>query len=392
MAQSDLAVAHKDYDVRGGGEILAEHLARTFDAPLYVGHGDPDNQPDGAGLDIRELAPDSRLHYLAARGGLPRSLAHMILWRDAAQNALAGHDVVITSGNEPLWWTPTDDDQTVVAYTHSTPWFQTNRYDEVDGFVGRTAEQVKRWLYESELYEPDLWVANSELVAQRLRRYWRVAKRDIRIVHPPVDVAGLSPDAAPTGDYYLSLSRLDPVKNVDEIIRAANELQVPLKVAGTGDEEGRLRSLAGPTVDMVGWVDGDEKKELFAGARATITACRNEDFGIVAVESLASGTPVIGPHAGFTQYQIQDGKNGLLYSDDGLPATIEQFDERGVEWSDAAMADWAQRNFGIDRFEREMRTAVAEAQQRHHMTPTFEAPSVTPDAEESVDIVEAADD
>jgi hypothetical protein len=123
----------------------------------------------------------------------------MLLWRDHAPAALNQADTVILSGNEPIWWTPTRDDQTVISYTHSTPWFQTNRFDEIDGLVGRSLEQLKRWLLEAELYEPDLWVANSELVARRMQRYWRVNDDDIRVVHPPVNTRGLGPEVAPTG-------------------------------------------------------------------------------------------------------------------------------------------------------------------------------------------------
>jgi len=363
-----LAIAHKDYDVRGGGEILAEHLARALDAPLYVGHGDPANQPDQPNIEIQEISPESYLHRAMSRDGILRALGHMLHWRDNAPDVLNDYDVVITSGNETNWWVPTRDEQVVISYTHSTPWFQTNRFDDVDGHFARTIQQGMRYLYESHITRPDLWVANSDLVARRIQRYWQADPDRIKVVYPPVETEGLGPGVEPTGDYYLSLSRLESVKNVPEIVEAANRLNVPLKVAGKGEDEQAVKRKAGDTVDYLGWVDGQQKANLLSGAKAVITACRNEDFGIVPVEAFASGTPVIGPDASFTSLQIQDGENGILY-DQSVRKGIARFQADGVSWSADELGEWAKTTFSEDRFRVEMEQAISEAKTNAAVTP-----------------------
>jgi glycosyltransferase involved in cell wall biosynthesis len=368
---SDVVVAHKDYDVRGGGEILAEHLARGLDAPLVVGHGDESNQPVSTELDIRELAPESLWHRLADRGGACRAIAHMMLWRDAAPEALADFDTIITSGNEPQWWMPRED-QTWVAYCHSTPRWMYDRYHDIDGWVGRTATQMKRWLFEQELSTgADLWVANSDIVARRMRRYWGIDDKDLRVVYPPVETAELSPDVEPTGDYYLSLGRLAEPKRVSEAIRAANSRGLDLKIAGTGPREDHLEQLAGPTVEMLGWVGGERKRELLAGAKALLSCCRNEDFGIAPVEAMASGTPVITVAEGMPQHTVADGERGVCYDRGELEAAIDRFERDGVAWSDTELARWATAQFGVSRFVDEMQQAVAVARERTRVEPAL---------------------
>lgn len=371
---SRIAVAHKDYDVRGGGEILAEELARGLDAPLYVGHGDDANAPESPAVDIREVGPQSSWHRLADAGGLPRALGHMMLWRDHAPDVLDEFDVVVTSGNEPQWWTPRDT-QAWVAYTHSTPRWLYDLFNDESGWLNRTVLQLKRWVYQQEVWGPDLWVCNSDLVARRVSRYWDVDESDIRVVYPPVDTERLSPDHAETQDYFLSVSRLDGNKRVGEIIEAANNLGVPLKVAGTGPEEDRLREMAGPTVEMLGWVDGQEKRELFAGARATVVACRNEDFGIVPIESLASGTPVVTVDDGFPPLMIPDGKAGVTFDRGRLEWALRAFDADALAWSDAQRAEYARENFSTERFHTEMRECVREAERRARVEPDLEPPA-----------------
>jgi len=369
---SEIVVAHKDYDVRGGGEILAEHLARGLDAPLVVGHGDQSNQPVGSELAIDELAPASPWHYLAARGGAPRSLAHMMLWRDHAPDALGRYDTVVTSGNEPQWWMPPEG-QTWLAYCHSTPRWMYDRYQDKQGWIARTTTQLQRWMYQQELQTgADLWIANSDVVARRMRRYWDIDERDLRVVYPPIETEKLSPDLEETGDYYISLSRLSENKRVAEAIRAANKRGFALKVLGTGPQEDELADLAGSTVDMLGWVEGDRKRELLSGARASISCCRNEDFGMAVVEAIASGTPVITVDEGMPAYTVADAERGITYKRGRLWHAIERYETHGVSCSETELAEWAKANFGVDRFVADMQNAIELARERTRVRPQFD--------------------
>ena len=135
---SDTAIAHKDYAVRGGGERLAEELAETFDAPLVVGRRNADNEPDDLGPMLEEIdyspIPERIAKWMIDRGGVTRSMAYQLVWQQ--QDELTEYDTVITSGNEPMWYVP-EDDQTVVAYTHSTPRWQYDLFHDVDSKIGR---------------------------------------------------------------------------------------------------------------------------------------------------------------------------------------------------------------------------------------------------------------
>lgn len=363
----NLAIAHKDYDVYGGGEVLAEDLARTFECPLFVGHGGEEPPED---VDVRVIAPDSPLHKLMDRGGALRGIGHMLHWRDNADAELSEYDTVITSGNEPLWWLPRDD-QTVIAYTHSTPRWMYDLHHDMQGFVGRTYNQLQRRLYEGTVKRPDLWVANSELIARRIKRYWNVPDGQIRVVYPPVPTREYDPNAAETEDYYLYLGRLAGHKRVGEVVDAFAQLDRDdsfgghLVVAGKGPEREALEAAAPNSTEFLGFVSEQKKRELYAGARAVIYPAQNEDFGMVPVEAMAAGTPVIGVDEGFTRFQIQDEKNGLTYSrEDGhLRESIRHFDREGVAWSSEEIAAFARKHFSVQQFRGGMRAAVDEAEE-----------------------------
>lgn len=380
------AIAHKDYDVRGGGEVLAEQLADALDCPLYVGHGDSDKQPEAMDIDIREIQPESRWHSLMERGGLPRAIAHMMHWRDNAPKELAEYDTIITSGNEPLWAMPRDN-QTLVAYTHSTPRFMYDLYHTSDGFVGRTYQQLQRQLYEGTVKRPDVWVANSDLVARRINLYWDVPESKIHVVYPPVPTGEFSPDDALTEDWYLYLGRLAGHKKVDDVIAAFDQSDSELRIAGTGPEEESLREMAGDNVTFEGYVSETRKRELFSKAKALVYPCQNEDFGMVPIEAMAAGTPVLGVNEGFTQYQIQAPKNGILWdrSVGNLHNAIAAFENVGVEWSEREIADWAGANFGVDRFAQQMKTVVELAEEQTNIDPDWAAPKQTVKADGGTD-------
>lgn len=373
-----MAIAHKDYDVRGGGEVLARHLAETFDAPMYVGRRNLENEPDDEPPDIREIDYSPLPSWLAKRMidayGPLRSVAYQLVWQQ--QSGLTEHDVVVTSGNEPMWYVP-EDHQTVVAYTHSTPRWQYDLFHDNEGLPAVLYNYAARVLYDHNTRRPDLFVANSDVVARRIRQYWNIPDDQVRVVYPPVETSAFSPDDQPTGDKYLYLGRLAGHKRVGEAVEAFSGRDEELVVAGEGPERERLERDAGDNVTFLGFVDEEEKADLYSAAKALVYPPQSEDFGMVPVEAMAAGTPVLGVDEGFTRHQIEDGANGLLWSRSfpgRLGTVVDEFEENGADWTEEQISDFAKQNFGVDRFRSGMREAVSDAVQRTRVEPDFDDP------------------
>jgi len=383
----DIAIAHKDYDVRGGGEVLARHLAETFEAPMYVGRRNLKNEPDGEPPDIREIDYGPLPDWLAKRCidayGPLRSLAYQLVWQQ--QHDLTEFDTVITSGNEPLWYVP-EDHQTVLAYTHSTPRWQFDLFHDNEGLLSVGYNYVARVLYDHNTRRPDLFVANSDLVARRINQYWNIPWEQIEVVYPPVNTRDYSRDDAETGDKYLYLGRLAGHKRVDEVVAAFNELgdDYQLIIAGRGPEEESLREQADDNVEFLGFVSESEKRDLYARAKALVYPPQNEDFGMVPIEAMAAGTPVIGVGEGFTRYQIRNYENGVTWErrHGSLMGAIEHFEENGVAWDEQEIAEFARENFSVKQFRDGMREAVAKAQERAAVEPDFDTPDDADPADE----------
>lgn len=358
---TDVAVAHEHWIEYGGGEYVAETLAGHYDAPLYTGLVDM-RTPDG--IDIHEVTADIPLRRTVARSVLARDAMYMLAWPNV--DGLTTADVVIQSGNGPGWYVPTDE-QAVVKYVHTTPRGAYDLYHAHDhGVVGTLAQHAVRTLYQQTIPYPDVWVANSELVARRVRRYFGID--DVRVVYPPVDTDAYDVAAAPTDErLFVTWSRLYENKNIEMIVRAFNRLgdDYHLVVGGTGPERDTLESLAGANVTFTGWLDEREKRKLASEAAAVIFAATNEDFGLVPIEAMAAGTPVIGVRDGYTQHQIRHGQNGLLFDDvRGIVDAVRLIEEYGVEWKPERIAAFARENYDIERFREQMDAAVKTAERR----------------------------
>jgi glycosyltransferase involved in cell wall biosynthesis len=115
-------------------------------------------------------------------------------------------------------------------------------------------------------------------------------------------------------------------------------------------------------VEFRGYLEEEEKRELLGSARALVYAAVNEDFGMVPIEAYASGTPVIGVRDGFTKYQIDDGKTGLLYDRgvQSLADAVETFASDGVRAGPEELRETA-RTYGLARFRESLRDVVARA-------------------------------
>ena len=190
------------------------------------------------------------------------------------------------------------------------------------------------------------FVAISRFVADRIRRAYG---RPADVIYPPVDVARFRVEEGP-GDFYLVVSALTPYKRVDLAVAAASKLGRRLVVVGSGPEEARLRSLAGPTVELLGWRDDAEIADLYARCRALLFPTV-EDFGITPLEAMASGRPVIALGQGGALETVV-GPGG------GEPATGIFFERQSVE----DLAEAIQRfESGSPRFEPKALRRRAEA-------------------------------
>lgn len=228
----------------------------------------------------------------------------------------------------------------------------------------------KRWAVEAALSSLRRWdvesakrvtryVAISRFVGERIRRYYG---RDASILYPPVDCARFRVSRADRG-YDLVVSALVPYKRVDLAVAAATRLSRPLKIVGTGPEEKRLRAMAGPKVELLGWKSDAEVADLVAGCRAFLFP-GEEDFGITPLEAMAAGKPVVAYARGGaleTVVGLDDpsgrAPTGIFFAEqtvDSLSAALEALDRRAADITPEACRAQAER-FDLPRFRDEVR-------------------------------------
>ena len=198
------------------------------------------------------------------------------------------------------------------------------------------------------------YVANSNHVATRIRRYYR---REAEVVYPPVDTDFFVPDGSSPGSYFMVVSALVPYKRVDVAVVACEQAGVPLVIVGDGPEAARLRSQAGPTVTFKHHCTRDELRDLYRGARGFLLP-GEEDFGIAPVEAQACGRPVIALARGGARETVEDGVTGQLVPDEGPEAFADAIRHLDDGAFDPRRLHVAASRFSRDRFHAAMRTAI----------------------------------
>lgn len=201
----------------------------------------------------------------------------------------------------------------------------------------------------------DRFVANSNAVAGRIRRYYG---RDAEVVWPPVDVDAFQPVAREErGDYMLMVGELVAYKRPDLAIEAFNRLGRKLVVIGGGEMLKSIRRLAGPTVTVLGPTPFAELRHRYARCQALIFP-GEEDFGIVPVEAMASGRPVIAYGRGGATETVLPGVSGMLFDEqtvEALIAAVESF--RDGDFDPATIVHHA-RGFSREVFIAGMRAQI----------------------------------
>ncbi|MFZ2804300.1 MAG: glycosyltransferase [Patescibacteria group bacterium] len=200
---------------------------------------------------------------------------------------------------------------------------------------------------------PDHLVTNSQTSKERIMRCYR---REAEIMAPPVDTDKIQL-ATRLGSYWLAGGRLVKYKRFDAIVRAFNDLKLPLKIFGTGPEARRIRRMSGPTIECLGYVPEGEKVQLYHGAIGYI-APQVEDFGITAVEAMSAGKPVITCRKGGGAETVVDGVTGMHIDVDrweNIRDAVLRFDP--TQFDAQKIRAHAER-YSRKRFQYEMRTLV----------------------------------
>ncbi len=223
----------------------------------------------------------------------------------------------------------------------------------------------------------DYFIANSKEVQRRIEKFYR---RDSTVIYPPVELIdgrslinhqhstfkNLSSTFhhLPSKGYYLYVGKLAFAKHVDLAIAAANKLKIPLKIVGKGAEEVKLRSIAGPTVEFLGEVSDEQLYKLYAQCRAVIFPAEDEDFGIVPVEAIAAGVPVIAHRSGGVIETVIDQKTGVFFPELTVESLIDAIKKlSNLEIKKADCIKQAQK-FSKDRFMKEIKVFVVKVGKR----------------------------
>ncbi len=290
---------------------------------------------------------------------------------------LVGYDLVLSTSSCVAKGARPAPGAVHVSYVHSPMRYVWDRYE--DYFAPGRADPATRaamaflrrplqaWDRRS-AERVHVFVANSEFVADRIRRYYG---REAEVIPPPVDVGRFRPAAEGVTSEWLVVSAMAPYKRLDVAILAARLAGVDLAVVGTGPEEAALRRLAGGRVRFLGWVDDGRLARLLARCRGLLFP-GVEDFGIVPLEAMASGRPVVAHAEGGATETVRgapwpgdplgrsEGATGLLVREqtpEAFAAAI-RFLEDHPETIDPAACRSRAEEFATDRFRARIREAI----------------------------------
>ena len=208
----------------------------------------------------------------------------------------------------------------------------------------------------------DYYIANSQNVANRIRKYYR---REAPVIYPPVATTDFG-QAGSIEDYYLAVGQLVPYKRFDLAVDAFNQLGRPLLIVGDGPEYSRLQRKAGKNIKLLRRTSDEKLKECLSGGRALIFP-GEEDFGMIAVEAHACGRPVIALAKGGALEIVIPELNGIFFAEEtaaSLAEAVVRFESIEAKFQPRIIQETA-RPFREARFEREIRNFIFEKYQEH---------------------------
>lgn len=318
-----VALVHDWLVTYRGGEKVLEQLAALFpSAPIYTLFYDPKKLP--LSLTQREIIFPKNLNRFV---GMRKEFLLAFYPSIIESFDLTAYDLIISSSSCVAKGIIPGPQAKHLCYLHAPMryiWdqqkFYFSTYGKIPGlsFIANLlATQLRMWDVTSSA-RVDQFVANSHFVAQRIQRYYR---RDSTVIPPPVQLPTQSPQWKKKA-YYLVAGAWVPYKRLEIAVEACKIMNKNLIVAGFGSEEAKLRAAAGPLTQFIQSPDDATLHRLLGEAQALLFP-GIEDFGILPVEAMAQGTPVIAIKKGGALDYIEEGKTGLFFSEQTVSSLQE---------------------------------------------------------------------
>lgn len=230
---------------------------------------------------------------------------------------LSCYDVVLSITSALVKGVKTDNNQLHVCYCNTPTrwlWTDTNNYLKsapIPTFIRPVMpiliSNLRKWDLKA-AKRPDYFIANSQNVQKRIKKYYG---RDSLPIFVPVDCRNFTVSSK-KGEYYLVVSRLEPYKKIEMVIEAFRKLNLPLKIVGSGTKFDDFKKMASKNIQLVGRVSDKKLAQMYKHSIATIFP-QEEDAGIVPLESMAAGRPVIAFHRGGALETVIEGKTGVFF-------------------------------------------------------------------------------
>ncbi len=322
-----IALVHDYLKEYGGAESVLEVLSDMFpDAPIFTALYSPSFFGPHASRLKKKWSHRIHQSFFRYIPFAPKLISPLRLLSPLAFKSFnfAGYDLIISSATGAYFPNALNKKQAkLFCYCHTPPRYlyglPTARNLTRNKIIFALVSLINHFL---RLFDfaysrnVDQYIANSHTTAKRIEKYYR---KPSVVVNPPVDIpSSKSPKSSKNiPSYYLTGGRLARAKRYDIAIQACNQLKIPLKIFGRdfANFQAELKSISGPTIEFLGEVTQQQKARLFSEAQAYFMCSDNEDFGIVSVESMGYGTPVIGYNSGGVAETVVDGKTGVLFNE-----------------------------------------------------------------------------
>ncbi len=324
-----VALIHDYLTQYGGAERVLEALCEIYpDAPIYTLIYDE---------KLIEKKFPGRKIYSSFLQKVPfakkRHRSFLVLMPLAIEQFdLSDYDLVISDTASYAKGVITLPKTKHICYCHTPTryaWDDSHKYirdfpfpDFVKKFIPYFMTYIRTWDFQAS-QRPDFYLANSNFVAKRIKKYY---KQDALVIHPPVDTLkfNFSKNSAKKnkGSYFLMVGRLLSYKKFDLAITAFSKIGLPLKIVGNGPERKKLEKIASDNIEFLGALEDEKLREYYQNAKALIFP-QEEDFGIVPLEAMALGRPVIAFEAGGARETVISGKTGIFFKEQTEESIID---------------------------------------------------------------------